>query len=190
MDTEALKASYERSAPVIIKQARYYFRKLPPYLQDERIQDVLALGWKYWVRLDARGKNPEEVAGALGAFTSRQVSAGRRLMSGTQPKDVMTERPGKRFYVARLPGREHEELYDALVDNRHVTPAEQAAFNIDVKEWMEQLEKDSPRDAVMVKDLVRGEKTGELAEKYGVSAGRISQRRQEIVKHYDQFHGR
>jgi hypothetical protein len=65
-------------------------------------------------------------------------------------------------------------------------PDEQAAFRIDFPAWLGTF--DSRRRDILL-DMALGWQTQELAKKYGVSAGRISQMRREAATDWDAFHG-
>jgi hypothetical protein len=73
-----------------------------------------------------------------------------------------------------------------LVDNRRTPVPDQAAFRIDFPSWLSTL---SARDRRIVSDLAAGERTGDVARKFDVSAGRISQMRGQLKESWEAFGG-
>ncbi len=65
-----------------------------------------------------------------------------------------------------------------------VNPAETAAARIDVADWFAALPR---RDRRMAKTLSQGCSTGDAATRYGVSPGRISQKRREFHRSWEKF---
>ena len=64
--------------------------------------------------------------------------------------------------------------------------ADQAAFRIDYPEWLARL---NHRDRRLAEFLVMGNTTGEAAQRFGLSDGRISQIRKELCNNWTNFHG-
>ena len=93
------------------------------------------------------------------------------------------------FAVGKLPDfstLSGNPLDEALIDNRQTPPDEQAAFRIDFPAWLSRF--DSRRRAILT-DMAMGHRTNELADEYGVGAGRISQMRAEAAEDWECFHG-
>ena len=106
------------------------------------------------------------------------------------------------FRVEGLPhttARGHDSLYadphgqdrldaleERLRDNAVTPPAEQAAFRIDYPRWLSGL---GERNRKIAEDMAMGETTLELARKYPLSQGRISQLRREFHADWLRFHG-
>lgn len=63
-------------------------------------------------------------------------------------------------------------------------PAEIAAFRCDFPEWIQLL---SERKRAIAEALAQGDRTGTLAKRFGCSAGRISQIRQELAASWEAF---
>src|SRR5262249_19783212 len=69
-------------------------------------------------------------------------------------------------------------LAEALHDNTQTPPDEQCAFRIDFPAW--RLTR-AERDRRVLDDLMLGGRTLEVAGKYGLSPGRVSQLRREFL---------
>jgi hypothetical protein len=64
--------------------------------------------------------------------------------------------------------------------------ADAAAFRIDFSEWLERW---SERDRRLIEAMAVGEKCTRLARKYGVSEGRIAQKRTQYRRDWQRFAG-
>jgi hypothetical protein len=65
-------------------------------------------------------------------------------------------------------------------------PPDAAAFRIDFSRW---LAGQTDRDRRLIEDMVLGETTSRLAQRFGVSPGRVSQKRREYQEDWAQFCG-
>src|SRR5262249_25695385 len=157
----------------------------------------LALAWRWFLRLIELGKNPLQFPTAIADFAARAVKAARRLCGKHKGKDVMNPMARQRFdfMVERLPvstRRSHEDRYanphgqqaqdifeERLRDNSITPPPDAAAFKIDFACW---LQTRTDRDRGIIGDMLLDERTLDLAKKYGLSAGRISQKRREFMQ--------
>ena len=59
-----------------------------------------------------------------------------------------------------------------------------AAFRVDFADWLGTLE---PRERRLATDLAAGETTSDMAKKYSVSSGRVSQIRRVLENALDEF---
>jgi hypothetical protein len=73
-----------------------------------------------------------------------------------------------------------------LADDTRTPPADQAAFRIHFRNW---LSTSTDRDRCIIADTAVGERTQNLARKYGVSHGRASQMRREFHADWERFCG-
>jgi hypothetical protein len=73
-----------------------------------------------------------------------------------------------------------------LRDNTITPVPDQVSFRLDFPAW---LKKRSERDRLVVQDLMAGERTTDLAGKYGLTAGRISQLRRDFLEDWRRFTG-
>jgi hypothetical protein len=75
-------------------------------------------------------------------------------------------------------------LAEALHDNTQTPPDEQCAFRIDFPAWRAT---HAERDRRLLDDLMVGERTLDVAGKYGLSPGRVSQLRRELHDDWEFF---
>jgi hypothetical protein len=181
--------------PRVELHARIYFRFLPNDRKEEAVAETIALAWRWYVRLAERGKDASQFVSALASFAARAVVSGRRLCGQLASKDVLSELAQRRhsFTVQALPqSTRHpfEELYTSVQGQRHVDamdemlrdnsitpPPDQAAFRIDFAAWRRTR---TQRDRRLMADLMVGERTSHVAQKHGITAGRVSQLRRDF----------
>lgn len=178
--------------PKIETHARIYFRSIRcSEKKADRISEVIALAWAWFCRLAARGRDATEFPCVLADFAARHVKSGRRLCGQEPSKDVMSPVAQQRhnFIVEKLP--DHSTLNgspieEALQDNVRSPVPDQVAFRVDLPAWLSTL---SERDQRVVEDLALGHRTTDVATKYGISSGRVSQLREMFRRDWRQFIG-
>src|SRR5262249_46188368 len=154
------------------------------------ICELVGLCWLWFVRLVMKGVDPLRFPSALADFAARAVKAGRRLCGKHKGKDVMNPMAQRRhdFVVEALPAstrRSHESRYsvplgqqgqdvleESLHDNAQTPVPEQVCFRLDFPAWVGSR---SERDRRIIDDLMLGERTLDVADRHGVSPGRVSQ---------------
>jgi hypothetical protein len=178
--------------PRIELHARIFFRHIKCKVeQQEAIAEVVALSWKWVVRLTQRGKDVQSFVSAIASFAAKAVKSGRRLCGQEKAKDVLSPRAQQRrgFSVGKLPdfsSLSSNPLMEALIDNTQTPPDEQAAFRIDFPVWLATF---SERQRRIIEDLMAGERTLDVSQKYGISSARISQLRREFQQDWQIFCG-
>jgi DNA-directed RNA polymerase specialized sigma24 family protein len=168
--------------------ARFAFRRLGcPHARADRVAETLALAWRHFAALSKRGKKPAHFVTTLALRCSQAVKAGRRLAGSETGTDVLSPvaRVRHGLSVARLPDRDRERkchplpgaLADALADNTRSAVPEQAAFRVDFPRLRASLRR---RDRRVVDALAGGERTADVARRFKISPGRVSQLRREF----------
>jgi hypothetical protein len=166
---EELQRRFLSVLPHVTAYGRHCFRSVRcPQRRDDQVAEMVALAWKWFVRMAARGKDGREFPGSIAIFAARAVRCGRKLCRQEKTKDV---------FSAVAQGR-----HDFMVSARFHT---QAAFRIDFPAWLKTL---GQRNRAIAEDMAMGHGTRELATKYGVCAGRISQMRREFHGAWLAFH--
>jgi hypothetical protein len=187
--SEALHAGFLAILPRISLHARVCFRHLKCHQKDDALAEVIALAWKWYVRLQEQGKDVTGFASVLAAFAARRVRGGRRLCSKERSKDVLTRSAQVRhnFTVGPLPSgsRLSENVFDeALQDNMQSPIPDQVCFRCDFPNWQGTR---SDRDRRLIDDLMIGGRTGEVASKHGLSPARVAQLRREFYDDWEEF---
>lgn len=123
-------------------------------------------------------------------YAVKQIRAGRRVGSKLNVRDVMSEyaQQAKRIRVERLNHQiaGEDPWGEILVEDRKAGPAEIAATRIDVTHWLNTL---ADKQRQVARALAMGETTSNVARAIGVTAGRVSQIRQELSISWDTFQG-
>ena len=103
---DVLHARFLRLLPKLEAHARICFRGVRcPVKQADRVQECVALGWQWFRRLSAQGKDAFAFPMAFLALLARAVKGGRKLCGQERVGDVLSfvaqQRHG--FRVERLP---------------------------------------------------------------------------------------
>ena len=178
--------------PIVERHAQIAFRKLPAVDREEAASEAVAAAFESFVKLKARGKDPvRDFPSSMAIYAVLHVRADRHVGGHASSNDVMSRQAQRRhgFKVESLSGSSDERrpgpvdlghgdaIGDSLRDNARTPPNEQAAFRIDFKNWLAAW---APQDRAMILDLVLGERTSEVASKYKVTPGRVSQKRRRF----------
>jgi hypothetical protein len=165
---------------------------------------MTALGWRWFLRLHQRGKDPAEFLTGFTILLARAVNSGRRLVGMAHSKDALNPAAQRRhhFAVEALPsslGVSHEcrnasphgqELHDAyeerLRDNTVTPVVDQVQFRIDFPAWLATL---TGRERRMVREMANNEGTLDLSRQFELSPSRISQLRREFHDDWRRFCG-
>jgi hypothetical protein len=191
-DTEDLHAEFLTLLPRIERHAEIAFRHLHcPHRRADAVAEAVALAWKWFLRLLARGKQAASFVSVLAQYAVRHVRSGRNLCGQERGRDALSPSAQARrgFTVSPLPTRSslNGNVFDeALADNTKAPPDEQAAFRLDFPAW---LSRHGERDRRLIGDLMAGEGTTAAARRHGLSAGRISQKRRLFMEDWRHFRG-
>jgi hypothetical protein len=170
--------------PKVVAHGRVYFRHIRcRHHKEELLAEMTGLCWRWHLRLAERGKDAARFPTALATFAARAVRSGRRLAGMDRSKDVLSPLAQQRqgFAVGKLPdcsALDGSPLAEALHDNTKSPPDQQAMFRIDFPSWRASR---NDRDRDVLDDLMLGERTLDVAGKYGLSPGRVSQLRREFL---------
>ena len=190
LHAQSLQEEFLNLLPSIRTQARLAFRKEKPELREELIAEVIANCFVAFARLIDRGLDEVIYATPLTNFAIKQVRSGRKVGGSLNVNDVSSRysQQTKGFVVEELDhfDQQNEEWKEILIEDRHAGPAETAASRIDFGQWLRSLPKRTRRVA---ETLASGETTTKAARKHGVSAGRISQMRRELMDNWQAFQG-
>jgi hypothetical protein len=176
----------------IEQHGRVYFRHLKcPYRREDAIAEMVALSWLWFLRLAGKGKDATCFASALATFAARAVRAGRKLAGKDRAGDILSPVAQSRcgFTARSLPCHSTlsgNPLDEALIDNTRSPVPDQVSFRIDWPCWVATR---TERDRRIVTDLMVGERTGDVANRHGLTAGRVSQLRTHFRDDWLRFLG-
>src|SRR5262249_5644379 len=92
--------------PRIELHGRISFRYLRcAALRADAVAEVVALAWKWHLRLAERGKDATQFPSTLATFAARAVKAGRRVCGRERARDVLSPSAQRQhqFVIERLP---------------------------------------------------------------------------------------
>jgi len=203
--TDALHTIFLSILPRILRHGEVVFRRVRcPHRRADCLSEMTALCWRWFLRLSEKGKDPLQFPTAIADVAARAVKAGRRLCGKNRSKDVMNPLAQRRhdFVVEPLPvstRRSHEDRYanphgqqaqdsfeERLRDNTQTPVPEQVVFRLDFPAWVCSR---SERDRRIIDDLLQGERTLDVADRHGLSPGRVSQLRREFLTSWEHFCG-
>jgi hypothetical protein len=186
----AWQAGFLAMLPDIRTHARIAFRDLAPEAREEAVQEAVCNAMVAYARLCRLGKADLAYPGVLARFAVAQTRDFRKVGGRLNVKDVSSGycQCRKGVVVERLDKFDAEEggWIEAVVEDRRTPVPEQAAFRCDFPAWLATLPR---RNRRIAQALSVGHTTGELAKRFKVSAGRISQLRREFQKSWEEFHG-
>jgi hypothetical protein len=161
--------------PLIEEKLRLAFCRLDPEAREDAVEEGVVHSLLAYVRLVEQGRAEVATASSLAWYSSRHVKRGRPAggrMNGKEPLSRYGQ-ISNNIEIERLPSN----WIDMLVSDRRAPVADQVAAKLDVGAWFSTLTK---RMKEIAKDLAIGCSTSEVAEKHGVTAGRISQLRRVL----------
>ncbi|MBI3860965.1 MAG: hypothetical protein HY290_03635 [Planctomycetia bacterium] len=175
--------------PVVNELSRFRFRKLPRFEQEEATAEATAGALVSFLRLIKRGRRPHEFASRLARFAILRVLAGRLASTPDRSRDVLSRlaRQRRAISVQSLDAdATHAEVgwQAMLIEDRRSTPADVAASRIDFGDWLSGM---TPRRRKIARMLADGYRTEEVAERFNLSHGRISQMRREFEASWHNF---
>jgi hypothetical protein len=84
---DVLHARFLRLVPRIEGHARIFFRGIRcPVKREDKVQECVALGWKWFLRLTEQGKDVFAFPMAFVALLARAVKCGRKLCGQERAK--------------------------------------------------------------------------------------------------------
>lgn len=179
----SVQAGFLALLPRIQLHAQVFFRHLKcAHKKADAIAETIALAWLWYLRLARRGKDASRFVTVLAAFAARATRSGRRLCGQERAKDAMSSLAQRRhgFAVGKLPDvstLDGNPWDEALIDNTQSAIIDQVCFRCDFPAWRGTR---TDRDRRLIDELLCGERTQDVARKYGLSSSRISQLRREL----------
>ncbi|WP_166819996.1 hypothetical protein [Thalassoroseus pseudoceratinae] len=176
--------------PKITEYASFSFRHLKEDNRDEMVQEVIANACAAYARLVEQGRTEAATWSTLARYAVRQARVGRQIGTSLNVGDVCSRhcqlRKGVRVQGLVRWDDQGQEWREQVVEDRNFTPADVAAFRIDLREFLRSL---SRRNRKMALQLAKGHATSWIAQRFQMSAGRVSQIRRELCEAWHQFHG-
>lgn len=174
--------------PEITRYAKRAFRHFKSDRKAEAIQEVTVDSMLMYLRLFERGKVELAFSSVLARLAIARYRDGRRVGVKMNCHDVSSP------YAQRRKGIQLDSINnfhcddgtwkEILIEDKHAGPADTAVVRIDFEEWMSSL---SDRDRKIAEALSEGETTQDVALRFHVSSGRISQKRRGYLESWNEF---
>jgi hypothetical protein len=182
------QADFVALFPEIEERLRQAFRHRDASAREEATADGVTLCLLAYSRLHAQGRADSITASSLAWYAAKQVRSGRSAgcrLNSQEPLALYAQKR-RRFRIEPLEsGGLSERIWiDAMVQGRWSSVLDQVAARLDIAAWLATLCRRTRRIAI---DLAIGGTTAEVARKYGVTAGRISQLRRELAQSWREF---
>jgi hypothetical protein len=178
------QTAFVEMLPEIKKWLRLAFCRLAIEAREDAMAEAVAHCLLAYVRLHEQGRTQVATPSSLAWYSSRQVRRGRPAVGRMNSKEPLSQYAqlgsGNRF------ARQNGEWIDTLAEDKRATVPDQVAAKMDTRAWFATLTK---RMKEIAKDLACGCSTSEVARKYGVTAGRISQLRRTLEESWVAFQG-
>ena len=176
--------------PVVLKYVAPAFHKLRPEAKAEAVQEAVANACVAYSRLVERGKESLAFATVLARYAVAQVRAGRQVGGRLNIRDVSSDyaQYRKQFRLERLDRYDPKEgcWQEAVIEDYRTPVADQVSFRIDFPDWLKTLPR---RERKIAEALADGHRTTDVAHRFGLSLGRISQLRRQFFTSWRRFHG-
>lgn len=164
--------------PCILRCLSFSFRHLRDDARDDAIQEGVANAFVAFLRLAASGRTHRAYPTQLARYAIIQFRSGRRVGSKTSVRDVLSPLNQKK-------GRCTLEVFrESVMEDYHTPVPEQVCFRVDFPGWLHTLRS---RDRKVAEHLATGHTTSEVAKRFSLSEGRISQMRRELHASWQQF---
>ena len=176
------QSSFVAMLPEIEQKLRLAFCRLHPEAREDAIEEGVVHSLLSYIRLFEQGRADAITASSLAWYAAKQVKRGRPTAGRMNGKEPLS-RYGQISNDIEIE-RQPSNWIDALVEDKRAPVADQVAAKMDVGAWFATLTK---RMKQIAKDLAFGCSTSEVAEKHGVTAGRISQMRRSLEESWAVF---
>jgi hypothetical protein len=178
------QSNFTTMLPEIEQKLRLAFCRLDPEAREDAIEKAIVHSLFSYSRLHEQGRAEVATASSLAWYSSRQVKRGRPTTGKMNGKEPLSRygQISNDIEIERQPGN----WIDAMVEDKRASVEDQVAAKMDVGAWFATLTK---RMKEIATDLAFGCSTSEVAKKYGVSAGRISQLRRVLEESWAAFQG-
>jgi hypothetical protein len=180
--TASWQESFLAMLPEIESRLRREFRDLPADSREEAVREGVAHCLFAFVRLHERGGAHRATPFTLVYYSSRHVRRGRPAAGRMNSNDPLSRYAQLGRGIRVEP--QGTEWIAALVEDKRAPVPEQVAARMDVGAWFATLSK---RSKEIAKDLAVGCSTSEVAEKHGLTLGRISQLRRVFEESWAAF---
>jgi hypothetical protein len=176
------QARFVAMLPEINRRLRCAFHHLDSASCEESIAEGIVHCLFTFARLHERGRAEAASASTLAWYAALAVKRGRPAGNRMNCKEPLSRyaQVGNGIQVEQR----HGNWLGLLIDDKRASVPDQVAAKLDVGAWFATLSRRMKRIA---QDLAYGFSTSEVAEKHGVTPGRISQLRRKLEESWEDF---
>ena len=179
--------------PAVQTHARIQFRHLPAVHREEAVEEAIAAACVSYQHLAIQGRLHVAHPGTLANYAVDHVRRGRHV-GGSQDaaKDPLSPAAQHRHGVKVFSYQSRQGLgrspgwKQVAIECRKVSVPDLAAFRLDFAAWLGTLTR---RDRRIIGALVAGERPSDVARRFKLSPGRISQLRRQYELEWEIFQG-
>jgi DNA-binding NarL/FixJ family response regulator len=174
--------------PAVLNHARGGFAVLNTHDREEATAEAVANTCVGYVSAAARGQLAHCHPASLATYAVRAVRSDRHVGGRQSSRDVMSRLAQQRrgFTIRSITPTAPEGWRQMVLEDRHVSPADQAAFNLDFQQWRGGF---AHRQRRIIDCFAAGHTTGAVADRFGLTPARLSQLRRQFERSWLQFHG-
>src|ERR1035437_5698793 len=176
--------------PAVQDHAAISFRRFNPTDKEEAVAEAVASAFVSYGRLARQKKLDRAYPGNIATNAVRAVNGGRHVGGRLNSKEVLRPLAQKRRGLtiqSFTPWNLSQGAWrDMVLETRRVSPADQAAFNLDFQAWLQGW---SRRDRQILYHLAAGNGTFAVAARFKISPARVSQLRRRYQESWMQFQG-
>lgn len=181
-------ARFVKMLPQIQRYASFYFRKETRADREDLVAEVVGMSYLSFASLVERDRLEFAFPSTLARYACKLTRAGRRVGNRSDIRDLMSRRARKKgiFIHGLFEQDERGRWEELIVEDKKTRPADVATCRVDFRAWLATL---PLRNRRIAEALAAGSTTSEVAERFGVSSGRVSQLRRELDSLWQEFHG-
>jgi hypothetical protein len=176
--------------PRIAKYAHRAFRNLRREAKEDAVCEVVARCMCDYRRLHQRKETHRAFASTLVRYAVAGYYRGRRVGAAQCSRDIYHRRSrGGKFsdlFRDSIADNDGAGWAEMLIDNSMTPVPEQVHFRVEFPRW---LAAQTQRNQQIVARLSRGYTTAEVASRFRISRGRVSQLRKEFYDSWNEFTG-
>jgi hypothetical protein len=179
---------FQAILPRVRTHAAIRFRHLADERREEAAAETVAAAYAFYQRLAEKNRLHEAHPSVLADLAARHAAQHRHLGTRQSSRDVLSPITQKRrgIRVRSLTPAYRHGWRELVLACRRVDPSEQAAFNLDFERWLAGFDRRLRR---IITALAAGASTGEVARRFGITAGRVSQLRRRFERSWQIFQG-
>jgi hypothetical protein len=191
VSTPGWQAGFLSVLPAVETHARIQFRRLPAHSREEAIQEAVASACASYRLLAAKGRLHDAHPATLATFAVNFVRNGRHVggrQDGARDALSPAAQCRHRFKAHRIDRYDHigDEWQQMAIASRNDPIPDTAAFRIDFARWLKTL---TYRHRHIIAFFTAGETTSAVADRFGISPGRVSQLRRMFEQRWRRFQG-